>query len=39
MKYVYLKQIDDFIDDARRNAAVYAGVASQSGGSNRGGRR
>jgi hypothetical protein len=39
MKYVYLKQIDDFIDDARRNADVYAGVASQSGGSNRGGRR
>jgi len=31
--------IDDFIDDARRNAAASAGVASQSGGSNRGGRR
>jgi uncharacterized protein YxjI len=31
--------IDDFIDDARRNAAASAGVASQSGGSKRGGRR
>jgi uncharacterized protein YxjI len=31
--------IDDFIDDTRRNAAASAGVASQSGGSNRGGRR
>jgi uncharacterized protein YxjI len=30
--------IDDFIDDARRNAAASAGVASQSQRSNRGGR-
>jgi uncharacterized protein YxjI len=31
--------IDDFIDDARRNAAASAGVASQNRGSTRGGRR
>ena len=31
--------IDDFIDDARRNAAVSTGVASQTQGSTRGGRR
>jgi uncharacterized protein YxjI len=31
--------IDDFIDDARRNAAASAGIASQSKGSTRGGRR
>jgi uncharacterized protein YxjI len=31
--------IDDFIDDARRNAALSTGVASQTQGSTRGGRR
>jgi uncharacterized protein YxjI len=31
--------IDDFIDDARRNASASAGVASQNRGSTRGGRR
>jgi uncharacterized protein YxjI len=31
--------IDDFIDDARRNAAVSTGVASQTQRSTRGGRR